>query len=424
MLQAYTAAAFPYGCAEDSAVLITGTLCECEAHLARLAMAIRRSRVAGAASDTLELVLLALGEIDSDRKELLLKDPILWAWLSRAEHLLSDLTKADVTSLEFIRPRLDEQIAQLAFFGLPLLLAVTRPGDSFPVGWPACGHVGPFGVSWTLQSLSSTAITATAHRTATGAVVRDAAGTLCRLEADPQLTGEGILAEVEPSRVKAMRRWIATSTGHELTCLDELPEVLGGSPRDRWVTDPITDDRLACVDSALRLLGELWPAALDDIDRFCRRIVPLRTPEGGCASIANPALPFAVGATFLPERGPLLLAELLVHEVTHLKLDLLQKQDLLVHDDGQRVFRHPWRSDLRPITGVLFGAHAFLSVMGLYRRAAQAGYETPQTREIFETRRDEVGATLDALERAAHWTEGGHLFLAQMKNAFASAASL
>jgi uncharacterized protein len=58
----------------------------------------------------------------------------------------------------------------------------------------------------------------------------------------------------------------------------------------------------------------------------------------------------------------------LAHEVQHAKLTaLLDQVTMTRHDDGRR-FYAPWRSDPRPVSGLLQGAYAYLGVSGFWRR--------------------------------------------------------
>ena len=64
-------------------------------------------------------------------------------------------------------------------------------------------------------------------------------------------------------------------------------------------------------------------------------------------------------------------ASTLTHEVQHLKLcAVLDIVRLTRPDDGSRYYA-PWRTDPRPIAGLLQGAYAYLGVTEFWRRQRQ-----------------------------------------------------
>jgi HEXXH motif-containing protein len=125
----------------------------------------------------------------------------------------------------------------------------------------------------------------------------------------------------------------------------------------------------------------------------------------------------ALGAVALtPPAGPTDLALTLVHEFQHFKLDALL--DLVpLHDDSpEAVHFAPWRSDPRPINGLLHGAYAFLGVAAFWfarqhtltgQRATAVGFEFAWCREA-------VGRALSGVRESGHLTALGERFTAGM----------
>jgi HEXXH motif-containing protein len=67
------------------------------------------------------------------------------------------------------------------------------------------------------------------------------------------------------------------------------------------------------------------------------------------------------------------LAEAIVHEHQHGKLNLASWHDRLLDNPADELVRSPVRPDPRPLIGVLLAAHAFVPVAVLYRRMAAGG---------------------------------------------------
>ena len=64
----------------------------------------------------------------------------------------------------------------------------------------------------------------------------------------------------------------------------------------------------------------------------------------------------------------LTMAEALVHETQHGKLNTLRWFDAVLHNGDSTWSESPVRPDLRPLMGVLMGVHAFVPVAAMHRR--------------------------------------------------------
>jgi HEXXH motif-containing protein len=102
-----------------------------------------------------------------------------------------------------------------------------------------------------------------------------------------------------------------------------------------------------------------------------------------------------------------LVAEALVHETAHVKLDALDHLAPLLENGEEEGFRHPWREDIRPLRGVLLGAHAFLNVALFYQRMVEAGISPDESTREIDQRRREVAEALDILDKHAVFTPAG-----------------
>ena len=105
-------------------------------------------------------------------------------------------------------------------------------------------------------------------------------------------------------------------------------------------------------------------------------MVPILPEAGGLRQSGSTRQAFgAVAVTFSDDPGS--LAELLLHEMQHVKLAVLADQfDLFDQTDG-RLFSVPWRRDRRPVYGLLHGTYAHLALAELWRARARATPDRP-----------------------------------------------
>lgn len=185
--------------------------------------------------------------------------------------------------------------------------------------------------------------------------------------------------------------------------------------------------------NALSLGGrtaEAWVSALDDARAMCRDVLPELAAEH--AQLLATVVPVgfepekslsasyreAIGVVYVtlhPKPG--ILAEALIHEVQHTKLNLLLWSDALLHDDGVLV-PSPVRPDPRPLLGVLLAVHAFLPVAQMHLELLAKGHpagDPERLRQVMEANREglevlavarptEVGAALlDGMRRLEAW---------------------
>jgi len=140
---------------------------------------------------------------------------------------------------------------------------------------------------------------------------------------------------------------------------DHLPE--------SWLDAPDLALQARHRDVLARALGfveRFHPAAAQLSERL--RVVAFK-PEGASlvGNTSSSELPGAVA--FCATDDPWMLSESLVHELHHQQLFALEMQGPLFADREQslgRDFRHysPWRTDPRPIKGVLHGVHVYVEV--------------------------------------------------------------
>ncbi|MFB7373794.1 HEXXH motif-containing putative peptide modification protein [Streptomyces sp. NPDC056222] len=175
---------------------------------------------------------------------------------------------------------------------------------------------------------------------------------------------------------------------------------------------------------AHQLLERVDPVRACEVRRVVRAVVPLS--GGGQPPVPMSAtLRAAPGAvlTSLPSSARA-MAETLVHEIHHSKLAALHELVPLHRPGPSAVHRVGWRTDPRPIAGVLQGAYAHLALTDLWRRAAVAPRAPESWRSAagqrFESFHDQVGGALEILLESDELTIAGREFTSQMKRHHAS----
>ena len=157
------------------------------------------------------------------------------------------------------------------------------------------------------------------------------------------------------------------------------------------------------------------PALARELEVTLERIVPVGFDRERHLSCSYREAPGLVYLSLHPD--PLTLAEAIVHETQHGKLNLLSWLDpILANDPAERV-PSPARPDLRPLYGVLLAAHAFIPVAALHHQLA-ALHHPLATTPSFERRRRQVrdgnAAALATLAAHAHPTAVGAKVIAAL----------
>jgi HEXXH motif-containing protein len=158
----------------------------------------------------------------------------------------------------------------------------------------------------------------------------------------------------------------------------------------------------------------LGPAAAAEVAAAVRVIVPHLAPAAGHISSSSPETFGTVAMSKQPDGYT--CAATLVHEVQHLKLSaLLDLVQLLLPDDGKRYYA-PWRSDPRPLSGLLQGAYAFLGVSAFWRRQRRRadGMVRQRANTEFARWRSGAAAVAATLRSSGRLTAAGQDFVGEM----------
>jgi len=143
---------------------------------------------------------------------------------------------------------------------------------------------------------------------------------------------------------------------------------------------PVTDagDRSQVLHAqceAQQLLQSVWPETAESVEIWLRGWMPLACRDGA-RSHSSPRLPGIIltSATDLYQA-----ADLLCHETAHMRLGAALAHDPLLHNGLTTGFPSPWRSDSRPLYGLLLGVHAFLDVCRFHQRVIDTQPGHPQS---------------------------------------------
>lgn len=153
---------------------------------------------------------------------------------------------------------------------------------------------------------------------------------------------------------------------------------LGGKDITTWV---------AGLREALSLIERFLPALRREASLFVRQFVPVGYhPESHLSATYREA----IGTIYLSlHPDPLMMAEAIIHELSHTKLHALLELDAVLDNDPHEAYPSPVRPDPRPLMGVLLAVHAFVPVAYLYDKIAEAGDPLAEI-PTFSRRRAEI----------------------------------
>ena len=136
---------------------------------------------------------------------------------------------------------------------------------------------------------------------------------------------------------------------------------LGGHDVEAWT---------AALGGALALIERYLPDLRAEMDLYVQQIVPVGwdAEEHLSASYQE-----AIGTLYLSlHPNEMTLAEALIHEFSHTKLNALFEIDEVLENAWSPLYASPVRPDPRPLHGVLLAVHAFLPVARLYEEMVEA----------------------------------------------------
>jgi HEXXH motif-containing protein len=132
---------------------------------------------------------------------------------------------------------------------------------------------------------------------------------------------------------------------------------LGGHDEQEW---------LASLRGALATIERYLPGTSADIDVVLQQIVPTGFDAQTHSSCSYQEDIGTIYMSLHPQ--PMTMAEAIIHEVSHNKLNALLDLDPILENGPNERYASPVRPDPRPLHGVLLAVHAFMPVARLYER--------------------------------------------------------
>jgi HEXXH motif-containing protein len=220
-----------------------------------------------------------------------------------------------------------------------------------------------------------------------GLHVETRSGPMARAAADEVLRGaEGVRVTHPFTRVHESLPALHLSTcdTNPLAMFEAHPEKrgnaidLGERTAEEWVR---------ALHDALEVVRIALPAWWEELPHTLVRLVPVGWDAERHFSASYREAPRVAYLSLHPD--PLTLAEAIVHETQHGKLNLLTWSDAVLENGYTEWTSSPVRPDLRPIMGVLLAVHAFVPVAALHHALAVQGHPIAAT-AAFARRRAEV----------------------------------
>jgi uncharacterized protein len=165
--------------------------------------------------------------------------------------------------------------------------------------------------------------------------------------------------------------------------------------------------------AAWRLLVERIPHRAAEIAVGLRALVPL-VHDGRSARSATIRHVFGVFGLTRPATAAD-FAVTLVHEYQHSKLSALLDLVPLSDPADERRYFAPWRTDPRPLGGLLQGVYAFAGVADTWRALRGADGVTDAAEQEFADARLQVDRSLATLETSGALTPAGERFAAHLR---------
>lgn len=171
------------------------------------------------------------------------------------------------------------------------------------------------------------------------------------------------------------------------------------------------------LEGAHQILSSVWP----EVVAWTTTLVPAFVEINCAPSVTtHKSASYDAGSPVFLSRviEPFLHAEDIVHEVQHKRFYYFHLQDYLINWESDVAHTSPYRTDPRPIRGVLLGLHAFLAVNEMRLRALQQERQQENPRRIIYSmvKTHEMNAfAFDALLRHGQFTSEGAELMKEMK---------
>jgi hypothetical protein len=130
------------------------------------------------------------------------------------------------------------------------------------------------------------------------------------------------------------------------------------------------------LQKSVQVLEQTSPEMLTEAVALSPVLIPIRTdsPEvshsAGLQSVRG-----GIWLSFPP--NPLVVAETIIHEASHVLFHLIEDADPTVEEPDAKRFTVPWRTDQRPLRAVLMGYHAWVRIFGFLAKVSEPTRQQP-----------------------------------------------
>ncbi len=199
---------------------------------------------------------------------------------------------------------------------------------------------------------------------------------------------------------------------HGFQILNDVPEVAALTASMELCERHDLTASMNTLARGLSFLQEVWPAAYLALVRQIKGIVLLQPRDHTRSHSPREFL----GVIALTAGDDVSVGDLLVHEASHVRLELMRQFDPLWEDrEPEKLHDSPWRPDARPLWGLILGVHAFLNVARYYQRVSKWSGGNERADALFERQKAKV---TDAWQRAKEFvrpTPLGEQFFAELE---------
>lgn len=161
---------------------------------------------------------------------------------------------------------------------------------------------------------------------------------------------------------------------------------LGGRHADEWIS---------AIRDALEVVRIALPAWWEELPLSLERLVPVGYEAEKHLSASYEEAPGLAYISLHPD--VLTMAEAIVHETQHGKLNVLRWLDPVLLNGLSTWTKSPVRPDMRPLMGVLMAAHAFVPIAVMHARLCEVGHPIARTHRFEERRREVLASNAEAL---------------------------
>ena len=175
-------------------------------------------------------------------------------------------------------------------------------------------------------------------------------------------------------------------------------------PRVSEQEEEVLLKQIQVIEKALDYIGLVDPSITQYFKEVPNYFVPLIGPDGTLPSSSNSSVDTMFW--YSTTHQPLLMAEMIIHELSHQRVFRLQDMDPLidseVHGSGWDICEiySPWRDDPRPVNGVFHGFVVFTEAAKFWMSLINQGGLHPEDLDISKRRMTMLSLQLDHAQKS------------------------